>query len=175
MARYLIVLALAFLIFLPVDSVYPQRGRDLYYKGVETARFGDKDFAFMYFRMFLRGHPKSELAEGALFSLGEYYFEVFDYYDTKKTFSRFIASYPKSVAKIFALAYLLEVARDEGNQDLEEKLTKEIVTSKQLSLLFSEFKKHTYTSSFSKKYTAIFFIDKVEIYVDEEFFSKISY
>ncbi len=175
MARYVIVFAFAFLIFLPVDSAYSQRGRDLYYKGVEAARFGDKDFAFMYFRMFLRKHPKSELAAGALFSLGEYYFGVFDHYDATKAFSRFIASYPKSEAKLFALAYLLELARDEGKKDLAEKLKKEIVTSKQLSLLFSEFKKHTYVSSFSREYKAIFFIDKVEIYIDGEFFSKISY
>ena len=54
MARYVIVFVFAFLIFLPVDRAYSQRGRNLYYKGVESARFGDKDFAFMYFRMFLR-------------------------------------------------------------------------------------------------------------------------
>ena len=115
------------------------------------------------------------MAEDALFSLGEYYFGVSDYHDAVKAFSRFIASYPESEAKLFAFAYLLEVARDEGNQDLAGMLTKEIVTSKQLNLLFSEFKKQTYISSFSKEYKAIFFIDKVEIYIDEEFFSEISY
>ena len=175
MARYVIIFAFAFLISLPIDSAYPQRGRGLYYKGVEAARFGDKDFAFMYFRMFLRRQLKSEAASGALFSLGEYYFGVSDYRDATKAFSQFITSYPTSEAKLFALAYLLEVARNKGDQDLAAELTKEIVASKQLSLLFSEFKEHTYISSFSREYKAIFFIDKVEIYIDEEFFSKISY
>ena len=175
MARYVVALALGLLIFVPANFAYPQGSLSLYYKGVHAARFGDKDFAFMYFKNLLREFPESELAESALFAVGEYCFSILNHHDAVKYFSSFINSYPESKAKLFALAYLREIAKLENNPELAEKISKEIVTSKQLRLLFSEFKEYTYWSAFYEQYKAVFFIDKVEIYIDEELFTEISY
>jgi len=175
MARYIIVLAFV-LPFLVVSKIaYPVEGRSLYYEGLHAARFGDKDIAFMDFKEFLKDFPDSKLAKNALFSIGEYYFSIFDYRDAAKSFGRFIELYPESKAKLFALVYLHEIAKKGGNQELVEKISKEIITSKQLRLLFSDFKEYIYWSAFSNQYKAVFFIDKVEIYINEKLFTELSY
>ncbi len=175
MARYIIFLVLILPFFVYTKVAYPLAGRGLYYKRFHAARFGDKDFAFMNFKMFLGDFPKSKLAKEALFAVGEYYFSISDYRDAAKSFIGFIDLYPESKAKLFALAYLREIAKHEKNEELIEKISKEIITSKQLRLLFSEFKEYVYWSAFSNKYKAVFFIDKVEIYIDGDLFTELSY
>lgn len=175
MVRYAAILAFIGLCLISGKNVYPIEGRSLYYKGLHAARIGNKDVAFMDFKAFLKGFPESKMAKNALFSTGEYYFSISDYRDAAESFVRFIKLYPEAKAKLFALVYLHEIAKSQGNQELVEKISKEIITFKQLRLLFSEFEEYVYWSVFSNQYKAVFFIDKVEIYINEELFKELSY
>ncbi len=152
---------------------YPQEDVSLYRKGIKSARSGNVAFAFMSFYQLLENFPKSQFTEKALFGLGECYYLLFAYKDAYETFTRIIEDDPQSEAKIFILAYCLEFARKDGKKDLAKSIKKEIVTNRQLSLVFSDFKEHIFESIFS--YKAIYFIDKVEIYRDEELFIKVLY
>ena len=73
------------------------------------------------------------------------------------------------------MAYLLELFRQIEKKDLAEKLTKDIVTFQQVSLLFRNFKEYKYLSSFYKKYKAAHFIDRIEFYIDGKIFTKVFY
>lgn len=157
------------------NNLKKDEDRLLYYKGVAAAKAKDIHLAFMNFRMFLDSSPKSKLAENALFSIGEYYFLTSNYSDAAGAFQRFIKNFPESRAKIFALAYLLEIAKKKTNQEDISALQNEIAASKQLIFLFSESKQYKYKSAFSKNYKALYFIDRIEFYIDEALFTKISF
>lgn len=172
--RLLLMLILAPLLLVPfADNVYSEEGANLYREGYSAARRREMDLAFMSFNALVRDYPESKFFADALFSLGEYYFSVSDYYDANRFFDVFISKYPNSKARPFACAYLIEIAKMRGEKEYIKKLQKEIITFKQIGLLFSDFKKHAYLSGFSKKYKALYFIDRVEIYIDNELFTKI--
>ena len=170
-----IVFIVTLSIFLLPDKGYTQGHRSLYSQAVKYARSGDTDFAFMFFRRFLRTYPESRFSEKALFAIGEYYFQIADYYDAAQIFIRFINNYPQSKARPFALAYLLTLANIMGKEELTKYLEKEIISSQQIAFLFREFKEYKYLSALSKRHKALYFIDKVEFYIDEELFTQVLY
>jgi len=170
------IITLVFICFmLSTTNIFAQTSRSVYYRGVRAARSGKKDFAFMYFRDFLQSAPDSPLAESALFALGEYYYFSRNPSQSAQYFNRFITRYPRSKAKIFACSYLLDMARKSNRTDLAKRLEREIVTFYKLRLVFSKYKRFTYNSAFDKKYKALYYMNKVEIYIDGELFTQIVY
>lgn len=155
--------------------VFAQSGRSVYFRGIRAAKSGKNDFAFMYFRDFFQNEPNSPLAEHALFALGEYCYFSGNLSQAAQFFNRFIARYPKSKAKIFACGYLLDSARKSNRQELAKRIEREIVTFYQLSLVFSKYKRFVYNSAFDKKYKALYYMNKVEIYIDDRLFTEIVY
>ena len=170
-----LVFVLFISIFLLTSKVYAADDSRLYSQAVKAARKGKDEIAFMKFNMILEMHLKSKLRERALFATGEYYFSVSNYYDAAMAFREFISKYPESKSRIFALAYLLKITRKLGSEDSINALEKEIATFQQLSLFFRKSKNFKYTSPFSKRYKAEYFIDRVEIYIDGEFLTKVSF
>lgn len=171
--RFLIIPLL--LIFLFPCEGYPQKDKELYDRAVETAGRGDIHFAFMYFRMLLRDFSESKYFKDALFAIGEYYFSIGDYYDAQEAFRKFIKDCPESEARPFALAYLFKIAEKQQREDLTEDLKKRILKLKRLVLLFKDFEEYEYSSPLSKKYKAVYFIDRIEIYIDDGLFTKVSF
>ena len=133
------------------------------------------DFAFMHFRSLLINYPDSKYAHDALFAIGEYYFIAGDYNNTIEALSNFINDYPDSEGLSFALMYLLKAAEIRRQEPLAEKLKNKIISLKRLSFLFRESKGWTYKSPLRIKYRVIYYMDKVEFYVDDKLFEKISY
>lgn len=156
-----------------MQGAYPQESQKLYHEGLKFARSGDMDFAFMRYQMLLENYPDAEFIEDVLFAIGEHYFSTSDYYNAAMTFNEFINRYQESDALPFALIYLAKITRQAGKEDLAVNFEKAVISFKQTSLLFSNFKEHTYVSSFYKKYKAVYFIDRVEIYINNELFAKI--
>lgn len=168
-----ILLIFLVIIYCSSGFVYPKEDSQLYSQAVEAAKAGQIELAFMYFRTFLKEHPQGKLSIKALFAMGECYYLFNAYSDAARTFNSFIKKYPESKVKLFAIAYLFKIAHIEGKQDLIEGLKKELLTIEQVSLLFRNYKKISYTSPLLRKYKALYFIDKIEFYIDEEPFTEI--
>lgn len=169
----LLVILVLFFLFCP--AVYSQDSNEIYREGIEAARAGDLDYAFMYFQALVREYPESRHGQDALFAVGEYYFKMADYADANNVFIKLINTYPDSRGEIFALAYLLKIAESQDKADLAQDLAEEIITSKRLILLFKDSKEYKYKSPLRKAYKAVYYMDKVNFYLDGELFVQISY
>ena len=174
-ARILLYLATILLFLSSIDKVYSQDDKSLYLNAVQIAKENKQDFAFMYLRRLLEEFPESEYAKDALFAIGEYYFSAGDSRNAYKTLNQLIKDYPNFDAKPFAISYLLNIVEKEEAGLLIEKLKKELVISQQVSLVFREFEELEYRSALNKHYKALLFIDKIEIYIDNEFFAEITF
>ncbi len=153
-------------------SVYAQEDADLFFSAKQSVKDGNRDFAFMQFHSLLRLSTSSLYHQDALFATGEYYFEMANYYDAYISFSKFIELYPKSDALPFAVVYLLKMEQMHSPAS-EYDLKKKVITFKQISLLFSEYKEYPYESPLGTKYKAIYFIDRVEVYINEALFETV--
>ena len=149
--------------------------RELFDHAVQSAKSGDKDFAFMYYTQILRDYPKSQFVEAALFARAEYYAFLPDYKQAVVLFNRLLKEYPNSKARLFALGHLLRIAEIQKDTHRIQELKKEITSFKQVSFVFRDFKEFQYLSPFSGKYSAIFRIDTVEFYLEGELFAKVSF
>ena len=142
---------------------------------VDAAQSGDMDSAFMHFRSLITNYPHSRYREKALFAVAEYYFVRADYYDAAPAFMSFVNEYPRAKGTIFALAYLLSIARIQGKESIAQDLEKQIVTSRQQVFLFKDSKNYTYTSPLCRRHALVHSIDKLEFYADGTLFAYISY
>lgn len=146
-----------------------------YAQAEEAARSKDYDTAYMYFNSLLSEYPGSAHREQAVFALGEFSFLRGDLKAAATLFTSFISEYPDAKGKVFALAYLFKIAQDQGYEQLVLRLKNEIVTYRQLSLLFRNSKEYRFRSPLFRKHRVIYYIDKVEFYADGELFAQVSY
>jgi outer membrane protein assembly factor BamD (BamD/ComL family) len=171
------ILPILFTLFLLLycSLVYALEDDYIYREAIKAAKTKDFAYAFMSFRYLLTNFPDSKYTEDALFATGEYYFLIGDYTDARPALIKFINEYPDSKAKPFALVYLLKITEKQTQRTLAQGLEKEIVTSRQLVLLFKDFKEFQYLSPLNRRHKVVHFIDKVEFYIDGELFAKIFY
>jgi hypothetical protein len=146
-----------------------------YAQARKMAKAGQKDFAFMQYQTILRDYPNSRFTEPALFGKGEYYFLIEDYRQAKEAFEGFLTQFPKSNGRMFALAYLWRIAKLQNDEATAQDLANQIVTQKQVSLVFRDRKEYKYLSPLNNNFLAAIHIDKIEVYLGGELFAKISY
>ncbi|MCP4653741.1 MAG: outer membrane protein assembly factor BamD [Candidatus Omnitrophica bacterium] len=170
---YILLACLIFCVFF--SNSYAAGDAALYKRGEKSLRNGDINVAFSDFRLLLVSFPDSRFYKGALFAVGEYYFFTANYFDAENAFSEFVDKFDEAEEKLFALAYLLEIHRKRKNENIVTELEKEIITYTQVSLLFREFKECEFASPLLRKHKAIYFIDKVEFYVDGELLTTVFY
>jgi len=149
--------------------------RQLYKLADQRAASGQPDFAFMHWRNLLRDFPQSQQAQPALFALGEYYYSLPDYKQAVTSFESYLKKYPDSGDRLFALAYLLRIARLRGQDEQVDALEKEIIGLKQLGLVFSDYKEYSTQTPLHKDFQAVFHIDTITFYLNGEVFEKILY
>ncbi|MFH1678410.1 MAG: tetratricopeptide repeat protein [Candidatus Omnitrophota bacterium] len=166
---------LCFLIIFSQHKGYSQDDKSLYNKGVAIAKRGDTDVSFMYFNRLINDFPESKYLKEALFAAGEYRFSIGDYSNSGRMLSQLINNYPQAENKPFAMAYLIKINSAGGKKNEVEKLTKELAGVLQLSLVFRDFKELKYASPLSKNYKALYFINKVQIYIDDKLFAEIPF
>lgn len=169
-----LLLVLSFML-LSAELGYAQGSGFSYSQALKAARKGDDDFAFMYFKECLRKDSKSKFAPKALFAIGEYYFSNRSLAQASKAFAAFVNRYPKSKSAVFAYSYLMVLAKKDQNQSLVQEFKRKIIAFQKLKLLFSDFKEYKYRSPFFNKYKAIYFIDRVEIYINGKLFAEVLY
>jgi outer membrane protein assembly factor BamD (BamD/ComL family) len=146
----------------------------LYAKAIQAARSGRIDFAFMYYNQLDRDYPRSRYREQVLLARGEYFYELPAYIQAREAFEKLLEEYPQSPGKLFILVYLYKIAEADGKTDLIENLKKEILTFRQVGLVFEETKEYKYPSPFYRNFRAVFYIDKVEFYRGGELFATVS-
>lgn len=146
----------------------------LYAKALQAARAGRVDFAFMYYNQIDREYPYSRYREQVLFAKGEYFCELLVYARAKEAFEKVLDEYPQSPGKLFVLSYLYKIAEAQGNAESVESFKKEILTFRQVGLVFKETKEYNYPSPFYQSYRVVFYIDKVEFYRGGELFATVS-
>ena len=169
----LIAVVIAIISILGFGEAHAQSDAVLYQTAKKAAATGDNDYAFMCFRSIINSSSRSKFYKEALFSTGEYYYSIGDYRNADRSFSSFLDAYSKDEAFPFAIAYLLRIDAQTRISKTTDDLRKKLITFKQLSLLFSEFKELTYKSPLNLHYKAIYFIDSIEIYINEELFEKV--
>lgn len=162
-------------ILLSCGASYAKEEAEIYSKAVEAAKSGEINFAFMHFRSLLANYPASKYRESALFASGEYYFLLGAYRDAIQAFLGFLSDYPDSRAKPFVLMYLLKIAQRQQAGSLVKDLQQQIVTLQQLSFLFRNSKEYKYQSPLYRKHRVVYYIDKVEFYIEGELFAQIPY
>lgn len=167
-----IILA-AGLLFAPVYG-YAGEADALYAKAIRAAKAGQVDFAFMYYNQLDRDYPDSPYREQVLFAKGEYFYGLPAFEQAQEAFNTLIQEYPKSLRRLFALVYLYNIADAKGNIELLESLKKEILTFRQVGLVFKETKEFKYPSPLYRNFRAVFYIDKIEFYRGGELFVTVA-
>lgn len=153
---------------------YAGEADGLYARAIQAARSGRSDFAFMYYNQLDREYPRSRYREQVLLAKGEYFYELPAYVQAREAFEKLLQEYPQSPGKLFILAYLYKIAAAQGKADLAGNLKKEILTFRQVGLVFEETKEYKYPSPFYRDFQAIFYIDKVEFYRGGELFATVA-
>ncbi len=146
----------------------------LYARAIQAARSGRMDFAFMYYNQLDRDYPRSRYREQVLFAKGEYFYELSAHVQAREAFGKFLEEYPQSPGKLFVLAYLYKIVEAEGKAEPVENFKKEILTFRQVGLVFKETKEYKYPSPFYRNFRAVFYIDKIEFYREGELFVAVS-
>jgi len=146
-----------------------------YSKAVKYAKAGQNDFAFMHYNKLLRNDPTSKYRDRALFAIGEYYFQISGFKEAAIAFQSFIDEYPESSERLYALAYLLNIANKDNDKLSSGNLERQIIDLQQVSFVFRESKKISYKSPLYQNYKTIIHIDKIEFFVEGELFAKVSY
>jgi tetratricopeptide (TPR) repeat protein len=164
---------LILLLSVNLNAYCQDQARAAYLKAVSDAVDGKPDFAFINFSAIVENYPDSKYYSRALFSIGEYYFQSKDYVKAKYFFTKILACHPIFQEKIFTLAYLLKISRQSLDSDVSKKISMEIVKLNPIGLVFKESKEYSYRSGMNKKYSAVYFIDRIEIKADKEEFEKI--
>jgi len=147
----------------------------VYSKAVNFARAGQGDFAFMQYNELLRNYPASKYRGKALFATGEYYFRESGYNKAISAFQTFLVENPDSKEKLYALAYLLNIANQENNELLAVDLRKQIIELQQVSFIFRKKKEIAYRSPLYQNHKAVIHINKIELYVEGELLAKVSF
>ena len=161
-----------------IGSILPGFAQDdayVYSCAREAAQAGDRDAAFSYCHSLLHYGEASPYYQDALFAVGEYYFEHGDYGGSAAVLITLLNAYPQGKAMPFAALFLLRIDESAHRMMPSDDLKKKIITFKQLSLLFSEYKEYAYNSPLGNRYKAVYFIDKVEFYVDDQILAIVAY
>jgi len=144
-------------------------------EAIGNAKQGSYDFALMDFRSILNDYPNSRWAMAAGFAQGEYYF-LQDNLDTASAeFQHFSAKYPQHEEALIALIYLFQIAKTQNHPNDMKKYRDKIASFHQLTFIFNDKKTFKFLSGFQRKHKLVYHINKVELYVNDELFSEVSF
>ncbi len=165
----------SFMVFAVSPSASAGEDGILFNKGKQFAKTGQVDFAYMQFHEVVRNYPQSHFREDSLFAMGEYFFTESNFDETQRIFSQFMEEYPNSKLRIFALAYLYEIAQEREDEELTEKFKAQTVSAQQIALVFRNAKEYRYRSPMLTRFRALIEINKITIFRDGEILAEISY
>jgi len=153
-----------------------------YRQAYQQAKRKNYDTAFLKLRALLLNDPRSPYAPRAKFSTGEYYYDKEDYADAILTFYEYINEYPEDSGRVFAELIIYKISTEIKTnkylqfkeRDLIEKIEKKIFSKPMFFLFFDKEKSYTFRSAFGNVYTALEYVDKVEVRRNGDYFLEIS-
>jgi hypothetical protein len=149
---------------------------DLEWKeAIGLAKQGDNDFAFMDFQTLLDDCPHSTYCLPAEFAQGEYYFLQSNWQMASDEFENFYTQFPRNQEALIALAYLFQIAKIQKNQDEMNKYRSEAASFRQLTFIFNDKKSFRFLSGFQRRHKLVYYINKVELYVNGRLFTEIPF
>ena len=172
--KKLFILLFLLSVFLPIVFAGSQDD-ELYSDAVAAVKDKNFELAFSDLHTLVSTCTDEKLLDKSMFSLGEYYFSTGNYKDAVRIFMQINRRFLNSKARLFVLAYLLEISRMSGDKEEAVLLEREIISFTKVSLLFRDYKVYRYVSVFKKTYKSVYFIDKIEFYIDDKLFSSIAY
>lgn len=140
----------------------------IYKKAEQDARRGHIDFAFMGYRKILSSNPKESYKQRALFAIAEYYYHMADYKSSTKYFKEYLEVSEDENGKLFAFVYLMKLAMVDKDEALIANLEDEIKLVKRNSFIFDNTKEYIFESPLNRDHRAVYYIDKIEFYVESE-------
>ena len=142
---------------------------------IGSAKQGEYDFAFMNFRTILEDYPNSRYCLSAKFALGEYYFLQNNLQAASDEFKSFYAKYPQHEEALIALVYLFKIAQIQKNPNTMKNYRNKAASFRQLTFIFNDKKSFKYLSGFQRKHKLVYYINKVELYVNGQLFTEVPF
>lgn len=166
--KYRAIICLMVLVFSVESSVFAADMTKIYKKAEKDAKKGHIDFAFMGYRKVLSSNPKESYKQKALFAIAEYYYQMLDCKNSTKYFKEYLKVSNDDNGKLFAFVYLMKLAMLENNGALIANLEDEIKLVKRNSFIFDNTKEYRFASPLNREHRAVYYIDKIEFYVERE-------
>jgi outer membrane protein assembly factor BamD (BamD/ComL family) len=142
---------------------------------IESAKQGEYAFAFMDFHSILEFYPHSSHCLAAQFAQGEYYFLQNNLQMASDEFKDLYAKYPQHEESIIALAYLFKIAQIQKRPDDMKEYRNMVASFRQLTFIFNEKKSFKFLSGFQRKHKLVYYINKVELYVNGALFTEVPF
>ena len=140
----------------------------IFKKAEKDAKMGHPDFAFMGYRKVLSANPKESYKRKALFAIAEYYYQIADHKSSENYFKEYLKVSKDENGRLFAYVYLMKLAKIEKNESLILGIEEEIKLVKRNSFIFDNTKEYLFESPLNRNHKAVYYIDKIEFYVEKE-------
>ena len=174
MKWYVIILSLLLQGY-SVPCVHASQAGSVWQDAVEEVNQGAYDFAYMDFRTILETSPDSPYALRSQFALGEYFFIEKNLPLAAGEFKNFCSLYPHREEALIALVYLFKMAQMENKSGVMKKYRSQIASFGQHNFIFNEKKSFKFKSAFQRRYRLITSLNKVELYVNNQLFTEVSF
>jgi len=161
-----IILLSAILSFLLLGLAQAFGSQEEYFLARDFVKSGDQEFALMNFLAIAQENPNSKYRQQALFAVAEYYFLASDYNDSFEALREFIRDYPDSEMMPYALIYLWKISQGWGKDNLAKNIENQIKNLKRVVLLFKETREGNFKSPLGLNHKIIYYIDRLEFYLD---------
>ena len=149
-------------------------GQNRYREITRDAKAGNIDFAFVKLNSYLKDFPDSIHVAQVRFALCEYYFQIKDYRSAIYKLRDYIIDFPEEEATIFAKLILYKILSEYKKEPALTEKIKESLFSKSLFLVFSESKIKKYKTLFNNTYKVLNYVDKIEVFKNNDLFLKIT-
>ncbi len=129
----------------------------------------------MGFQAVLENCPHSRHCLAAAFAQGEYYFLENNLAMANDAFKDFYAKYPRHQEALMALAYLYQIAKIQNLPAGMKEYRAKAASFRQLTFIFNDKKSYKFLSPFQHKHRLVYYINKVELYVNGKLFTEIPF
>jgi hypothetical protein len=175
MKLYVIILSLLLQGCLWVTCVKASEADLDWKEAVGSAKQGENDFAFMDFQTIVNDCPNSRYCMAAKFAQGEYYFLENNLQMASDEFKSFYAQYPQHQEALVALAYLFKIAQIQDRPADMKEYRDQAASFRQLTFIFNEKKFFKFLSGFQRKHKMVYYINKVDLYVNGKLFTEVPF